>query len=193
MKGSIMRNRWFAGFLGMGTCALLLGCGAGPADTDGSQSGSAEAAHDHATEHDHSAQGPHGGHVIVLGEEEYHAELTHDEATHTVTIYLLDSTGKKPVSSEQGSITVHVFKDGEFADYPLEATGDDGAFSTIDEQLCDLLLHAEEVKGRLHVTIAGKEYVGTIEHAAHDHDDHADHDHDHGTEHAEHDDHDHGG
>ena len=181
-----MRNRWFAGLLGIGTSALLLGCGTGPADTGSSQSEPAEAAHDH------SAQGPHGGDVIVLGEEEYHAELTHDEATHTVAVYLLDSTGKEPVSSEQGSITLQVFKDGDFVDYALKATGDDGAFSATDEQLCDLLLHAEEVKGRLHATIAGKEYVGTIEHAAHDHgdDDHADDDH--GTEHTEDDGHDHG-
>ena len=201
-----MRNLWLTGLLGMGTCALLLGCGTGPADT-GSQGGSTDTAHDHATEHDHSAEGPHGGHMIVLGEEEYHAELAHDEAAHTVTVYLLDSTGKKPVASEQGAIRLQVFKDGEFADYSLAATGDDGAFSTADEQLCDLLLHAEAVKGRLHATIAGKEYVGTIEHTAHDHeghdhadDDHTDHDHadedhadhDHGTEHAEHDDHDHG-
>lgn len=176
----------------MGTCALLLGCGTGPADTGGSRSGSADTAQDHATEHDHSAQGPHGGHMIVLGEEEYHAELTHDEATHTVAIHLLDSTGKEPVSSEQGSITLQVFKDGEFADYPLQAAGDDGAFSTIDEQLCDLLLHAEEIKGRLRATIAGTEYVGTIEYAAHDHADDDHEDHDNGTEQTEHDDHDHG-
>ena len=177
-----MRNRLFAGLLGIGTSALLLGCGTEPADTGSSQSESAEAAHDH------SAPGPHGGDMIVLGEEEYHAELTHDEATHTVAVYLLDSTGKEPVSSEQGSITLQVFKDGDFVDYALKATGDDGAFSTTDEQLCDLLLHSEEVKGRLHATIAGKEYVGTIELAAHDHAEH-----DQGTEHTEHDDHDHEG
>ncbi len=197
-----MRNHWFAGLLGLGTCALLLGCGAKPADSGGDQGGATPAAHDHAADHghDHAAEGPHGGHLIVLGEEEYHAELTHDEATHTVAVYLLDSSGKEPVSSEQEALTLQVFEGGDFVDYAIKATGDDGAFSTTDEKLCDLLLHAEVVKGRIHATIGGKEYVGTIEHAAHAHDhagpaeheghDHADHDHE--TGHADEAEHSHG-
>ncbi len=180
-----MRNHWFAGLLGLGTCALLLGCGAKPADSGGDQGGATPAAHDHAADHghDHAAEGPHGGHVIVLGEEEYRAELTHDEATHTVAVYLLDSSVKEPVASDQEAITLQIFEGGDFVDHALKPTDENGAFSTTDEKLCDLLLHSEEFKARLHATIAGKEYVGTVELTAHAHA-HAGHDHaahDHGT------------
>jgi hypothetical protein len=174
MKGMTMSTRWFVGLLAVGTCLTLLGCGASPAGSVDSQIGPAQVLDDHADAHDHDAPGPHGGHLIVLGEEEFHAELTHDEASHTVSIYLLDSTGKEPVSSEQESITLQVFKDGDFIEYVLKATGNDGVFSAVDEQLRHLLLH--DVKGRLHATIAGKEYVGMVELASHEH---AEHSHEH--------------
>ena len=45
--------------------------------------------------HAHPAHGPHDGHLIELGEEEYHAELTHDDATKSVTVYLLDKETKR--------------------------------------------------------------------------------------------------
>jgi len=165
-----MPFRFLIGLVGLGACMLLLGCGAGPADTTVSNDTPSDAAHDH----DHTALGPHGGHLIVLGEEEYHAELTHDEASHTVAVYLLDGAAKEVVSSGPAEITLQIFEDGEFADHALKASGDDGMFAVVDEPLCDLLLHAEEVKGRVHAAIAGKEYVGIIELDAHDHegDDH---------------------
>ena len=37
------------------------------------------------------------GSLIELGSEEYHAELVHDDAAETVTIYLLDSAAKEVV------------------------------------------------------------------------------------------------
>jgi hypothetical protein len=163
---------------------LLLGCGTGPAET----SRTSESAQDHATEHDHAAEGPHGGHLIVLGEEEYHAELTHDEASQTVAIYLLDAAAKEALSSGPAEITLQIFKDGDFTDYALKASGDDGMFVVVDEPLCAFLLHTEEVKGRIRATIAGKEYVGIIEHAAHDH---AGHDEELGREDTDHEGHDH--
>ncbi len=163
-----MPFRFLVGLVGLGTCMLLLGCGVEPADTSSSNNTPSDAAHDH----DHTALGPHGGDLIVLGEEEYHAELTHDEASHTVAVYLLDAAAKEVVSSGPAEITLQIFEDGDFADHALRASGDDGTFAVVDESLCDILLHSEDVKGRVHATIAGKEYVGIIEHAAHDHDGH---------------------
>ena len=193
--------RFATGLLGVGSCMLFLGCGAGPSDT--SHSTSESAAHDeHAEAHDHSALGPNGGHLIVLGEEEYHAELTHDEASHTVAVYLLDAAAKEALPSGPAEITLQVFEDGDFADHVLKSSDEDGRFTVVDEALCDLLLHAAEVKGRIHAEIGGKEYVGVVEHAAHDHTGH-DHDaegsddahggHDHGAEGSGdgHDEHDH--
>ncbi|MDP6057614.1 MAG: hypothetical protein QGH33_01925, partial [Pirellulaceae bacterium] len=46
--------------------------------------------HDHG--HAHEDTGPHGGHVVEIGDEQLHAEWTHDDASGEVVIYLLDST-----------------------------------------------------------------------------------------------------
>lgn len=138
--------------------------------------------HDHGNEdaHAHPTEGPHGGHLIELGNEEYHAELLHDEATHKVTIHLLDSTGQQSVTQPLPEITMQLFQDGKFVSYTLKAVpeprtsnGAASEYELVDAELCDTLCHVEAVQGRLHVTIAGKPYTGTIEHDSHDHEGHA--------------------
>jgi hypothetical protein len=116
--------------------------------------------HDHEGAHDHDALGPHGGHVVVLGEEEYHAELTHDEVSHNVAVYLLDGEVKEPVSSGPAEVVLQVFQDGDFVDYTLAASGEPGGYSLASEALCDLLAHSDAMKGRIRAQIGGKEYVG---------------------------------
>jgi hypothetical protein len=67
--------------------ALALGVGCG----DGAHSArnpAAPAAHDHG--HGHSHVAPHGGTVVVLGDEAYHLELVHDHAAGRLTLYVLD-------------------------------------------------------------------------------------------------------
>ncbi len=168
------------GLLGIGLCVFVFGCGpGGGGDTpngngpngNGQENGGAES---HA--HDHSEEGPHGGHLIELGEEEYHAELLHDEATHTVTVHILDTTGKENVAIDQTGIVLQVFQGGNFETHTLAAVGGadtSSEFSIADEELCDWLLHSEELKGRVNVTIDGKDYVGMIDHHGHDHTGHA--------------------
>ena len=56
---------------------------------------------DHGHEHHH--HGPHNGHVMEIGGEEYHAEWTHDESGK-VTFYILDSDAKKEVPIEADEI-----------------------------------------------------------------------------------------
>ncbi len=145
---------------------LVAGCGAGGNSGHNGQDAPAGQS-SHAD--DHPTEGPHGGHLIELGEEEYHAELIEDEATHTVTIYLLNSSGKQPVEGDEPEITLNLFRNGEFVSYTLTAAEGKSVFSLTDAELCDLLLHAEDLKGRLNVAIAGKDYVGIIDHEAHDH------------------------
>ena len=60
---------------------------------------------DHA--HDHPSEGPHGGHLIELGNEEFHAELHHDDASKTVAIYILDKQAKNPVAIEETELTLN--------------------------------------------------------------------------------------
>src|SRR5688572_17504984 len=71
--------------------------------------GHSEAAHE---EHSHAAAGPHGGDLIGLGNEEYHAELVHDEAAGSVTLYVLDSAAKASVPIDATEVTINLTHDG---------------------------------------------------------------------------------
>ncbi len=139
--------------------------------------------HDHGTAvaAEHPTVGPHGGHLIELGNEEYHAELVHDEPTHTVTVYLLDAQGQQPAAVTPSEITLQLFRERKFVKYTLqpaaqqEATASDVRFAVVDEALCDALCHEDHVAGRLQVTIEGRAYTGEIEHddaEEHDHEAH---------------------
>lgn len=121
----------------------------------------------------HPEEGPHQGHLIELGEEEYHAELAHDEATKTVTIYLLDKTAKVAVPIADPEIVLNLVVDGQ----PLQAkliaapqegdpAGQSSRFSLTDEKVLEAL-EAPKTTGRLNLSIGGKPYIGAVEH--HDH------------------------
>jgi hypothetical protein len=127
-------------------------------------------------EEDHHHEGPHGGHVIELGNGAYHAELTHDDATKSVAIYLFDETLKKPVTSDEKEITINITAGGETQEYKLTAAplesdppGKASRFELKDEKLVDAW-DAPNNKGRLRVNIGGKSFTGEIE--PHEHDDH---------------------
>ncbi|MCG6154604.1 hypothetical protein [Rubinisphaera margarita] len=133
--------------------------------------------HDHA-EHDHPTEGPHHGELIELGNEEYHAEIIHDETAGTVTIYILDAAAKMQVPIESAEVIVNTTHDGQPAQHTLQASPDEndpeGKSSKFVSSESDLAAHLHQEGGepRLVVTINGKSYRGTI---AHDHS----HEHDH--------------
>jgi hypothetical protein len=148
--------------------------------------GAEEHAHDHE-EHGHDEEGPHGGHIIELGHDEYHAELTHDEEANLVGVYFLagDAKTSKPISAE--SVIINVSADREPTTYTLAASPLEGEtadqpsyFELVSEPLNTVVSgksEAAKATARLNVTIDGKPYVGLIETEAHDHD------HDHGHDH----------
>jgi hypothetical protein len=184
---------------------FLVGCGsdaAQPPTGPGTEHEHvADAGHDHG-DHVHLTEGPHGGHLIELGNEAYRAELLHGDSAHTVTIHLLDAAAEQAVPVSQNEITLQLFRDGQFVDYTLkaveqeaDATGSASQFEITDAELCETLCSEEEVRGRLHVTIDGTPLTGIIEHGAHCDHEHGDHDHGHeGHDHGDHDheSHDHG-
>ena len=150
----------------------LSGCGKAPPAGDG------EAGHEHA-EHDHEAMGPHDGHIIELGTEDYHAELTHDEASHKVGIYLLGGDAKTAKPIPVTEVKIKVSADGAFNEYVLAAVpqaGEQGGasyFEVVSEPLCDVVCgesEAENVQARLSFEVDGKPFVGMIETAPHEHD-----------------------
>jgi hypothetical protein len=171
----MMLDKLFTSLMGLAVCVFFTGCG-----PDADHDAAGDHGHDHAGAegdaaapgHDHPEEGPHGGHLIELGEGAYHAELAHDEATHTVTVYLLDADGRSPIGADDREITLQLFQGGRFVDYMLAAAEGASTFSLVDEKLCDTLLHADETRGRLRVAIDGKQQTGTIEHHAHAHEGH---------------------
>ena len=138
-------------------------------------------------QHAHDMHGPHDGHIIELGTEEYHAELTHDEAAHKVTVYILDGSAKNAAPIDAETLTINLVADGKPMQFSLEAMpleGEDGVCSRFGLESEELLHELEEEgsKPRLSFNIGDKPFSGDIELG--------DHDHDHGHEHG--DDHDHG-
>lgn len=124
--------------------------------------------------HAHPSEGPHHGSLIELGNEEYHAELVHDEEAGSVTIYILDGSAKKAVAIEAQEITINLKHDGKPAQFKLNASPDandpDGKssrFVSEDKQLAGAL-DAEGADARLVLKIEGKSYNGSLEHS-HDH------------------------
>jgi hypothetical protein len=162
------------------------GCEKGSAPVSTENGGKEQkAADDHG--HEHPSHGPHDGDLIELGDEEYHAEFVHDEKTSDVTIYILDSSAKRPVAIEAKEVTISLKHEGNPEQHKLTADpqeGDErGKASRFVSKKNDELCHAIEEEGsgaRLQVTIAGKSFTGDIvhshDHAGHDHK-HDDHDH----------------
>jgi len=152
-----------------------------PARADGAPPSTGHNNHD---EHSHPMKGPHGGHIIELGGKgEYHAELVEDEAKEKVTIYILGEQCKNEVPIEQQSIDMNLTIDGTPKTFKLSAVdaanGKASRFDAVDKQLFHALHDHPNAQGRLGLTIAGKPYVGKIEHHEHDHDDHGHDEHGH--------------
>ena len=191
-------------FAGVAIAALLIapamiGCkGEGDEPAKKDEANTKKDGHD---DHAHPSEGPHGGYLIELGNEEYHGELVNSEDHHTVTIYILDGSAKKEVPIAATSVTINATVDGKPTTFELKATGAaDGKASQFVSDDVDLV-HAfdenEIAKAKLNVTIGDTPYSGDIDyHGNHDHDEHGDHDdhdehgdHDEHDEHGDHDDH----
>lgn len=153
----------------------LSGCGKGHSGGQPSQSAATGESHEHPTE------GPHHGSLIELGNEEYHAELLHDEQAGTITVYILDSAGKQAVPVDAKELTINLSHDGQAEQFSLAASpetgdppGQSSRFVSSDAELAEELDH-EGVQAQLVVSVSGKQFRGVIEHD-HDHD-HEGHDH----------------
>ena len=156
----------------------IVGCG----DPGGGQasSGTTETAAPPATvesshEHAHASAGPHGGGLIELGNEEYHAELVHNDAEGTVTIYILDSVAKAAVPIDATEVIINLKHDGKGEQFKLPAAADQGdpagkssRFVSSDAELAEDLDH-EGSEPQLVMVINGKQYRGAVAHE-HGHD-----------------------
>ena len=130
-----------------------------------------EGGHDHG--HDHGSEGPHGGHILGLGDEEFHLEWLHNESGK-LTFYLLDAAAKADVSTAAKSIDITTTIIDETATVTLNTTTPDGdehnKFEAIDPVLLERLkLVGHGVAASASVQIDGKQYTGEFEHHDHGH------------------------
>ena len=125
--------------------------------------------------HAHPTEGPHHGTLIELGNEEYHAELVHDETT--VTIYILDAVATKATPIDATDIAINLVHEGKAEQFKLVATpdaddpaGKSSRFTLQNAELVKELEH-DHAAAKLSVVIGGKAYRGEIhhDHAGHDH------------------------
>jgi hypothetical protein len=125
--------------------------------------------------HGHShGHGPHGGHIVELDTHEYHAELTQDDASHRVGVYLLDANAEAAaaVPIETASVTIAVSVDDKPTEYTLPAVtqpddvaGKSSYFELESEPLLAILSapQAATTPPELKVTVDGKTYTGVID------------------------------
>lgn len=116
---------------------------------------------------DHPTKGPHGGDLIELGNEEYHAELTHE--TEAI-VYLLDGAAKAAAPSDAAEVTLNLSHDGKPEQFRLAASPDandpDGNSSRFTSKDAELLKDLQDghAEVALVVAIGGKQYRGNLEH-----------------------------
>lgn len=125
--------------------------------------------HDHG-EHAHPSTGPHSGTLIELGKEEYHAELVHDDAAGTVTIYILGPDAQEEVAIDAKVVRINVRHDARGAQFELAAApqardeaGQASRFVSQDKALGEAL-DQEGAQARLVMEIDGKSFTGAVEH-----------------------------
>lgn len=167
----------------------LAGCR--PSSTENEPRTEAPAYKAPAGEHEHPSEGPHGGQLVELGNEQYHAEIVHDDSAGTVTVYLLDAAAEKAVPIDAAELTINLKHAGKLEQFKLTASPDaddppgrSSRFVSEDQELGEDL-DREGADPRLVVTIEGKPYTASIEH---DHDHGDEHDHEHGDDHDDHED-----
>lgn len=159
---------------------LIAGCAndSSPGTPSGPETAGPPDTMDAHADHVHPSEGPHHGDLVELGNEEYHAEILHDESG-TVTIYILDGSAKKQVAIDATEVTINAKHDGKPEQFKLAASPEEsdpeGKSSKFVSNEGELAHHLDEegAEPKLVLTIDGKSYRGVINH----HHDHAGHDH----------------
>ena len=128
--------------------------------------------HMHGASIAHTHVGPNGGRLIVLGDEDYHAELLIDHSAGNATVFILDRTGRNPVPVDQNEITLNVRRDGQPHQIRLAAAGSASAGPDSPARFTgasDVLRNDCQLSGRLSIVINGKPYTGRVAHREDDH------------------------
>lgn len=113
-----------------------------------------------AHDHGHEDTGPHGGHLLHLSPSGTHAEWTHDDDSHLLTVYLDDFESEK-ISNVK--FVVKVAEETE--EFPLEAT--DNGWTISSESLMNHINMGEAAVVTLIIADDAGEHSSRVE--AHEH------------------------
>ncbi len=129
--------------------------------------------------HNHAVHGPHGGDLLEIGKEEFHAELVIDETKKQLAIFLMDSKVKDFVALDATFLAVNLKMAGKPVQIKLkpmpqeiDKPGFASRFGITSKELLDAL-HGGHADAKLALKIGSKSYTVKL---VHDHD-HAGHNH----------------
>ncbi len=169
-----MKMDWKLQLATVVACGLMFGCGGG-SDTGFTElqpEENVENTEAHAHEH-----GPHGGHILELGDQ--HAEIAMG-TDRVVSVYLLGADAKTatPVANATAHLHLHIGEaeeEVELTASPLEGEpeGQSSRFVSTAEAIPAAIADIEGIEGEVIVMIDGAEKMAEIGH-------------DHGAEHADH-------
>jgi hypothetical protein len=124
--------------------------------------------HSHGT-----SRGLHGGLIIGLDIEEYHAELTHDDKAKRVGVYVLGEDAATAAPIDAKSVTVNVRIGDKLFDYTLPAvvqpgdpTGKSSYFELVSEPLHFIVTGkagSPSPDVQLSIAIDGKPQIGNVD------------------------------
>ena len=80
-----------------------------------------EDTHETNTHHEHTA--PHGGTLVVFGDEFAHIELVLDQTTGKLTGYVLDGEAEKSVRLSQKTVELKIHREDTQSDFTLQLSG----------------------------------------------------------------------
>jgi hypothetical protein len=121
--------------------------------------------------HQHE-DGPHHGHLVELGEEEYHAEVVYDPKESKITIYILDSTAKKaaPIAAKEIKAELTIANQPKSFSAKAVADKEDPPNKSSRFEIANSpeikanIKDEEDLKGSVTATIGPKTYTGKIVH-----------------------------
>ena len=160
-------------------CAVAVGCNSSstpsPAPVSPATETSSHDGHDHGHSHAHPETGPNGGHLVELGDEEYHIEWTHDDESGLVTLYIVDGAVKElvPIPADSITVSAKIEKTEDYVLLAVEPIGEPPTSAKFElknpELIESLKLAGRGTEVSIPVTINGKDYVGVFEHHDHGH------------------------
>ena len=77
----------------------------------------------HTTDAHHEHTAPHGGTLVVFGDEFAHIELVLDQTTGKLTGYVLDGEAEKSVRLPQETVELKIHREDTGADFTLQLSG----------------------------------------------------------------------